>query len=531
MPIKDNLKTVLVIGAGPSVVGHGTEHNLAAWKACRLLRKNGIRVVALDSNPASLALENDASDCGYVEPLTEATIRKIIEKERPNAILPIAGGQIALTLCSQAAESIRAAGIVVLGLSLEAISSVGDRLCFAGLAKEAGGAVLPSEAAASPEEAAAAVPKVGGFPVVLRPFCVTAGTGSSVVYNHEELKESTFRATKNSPVRTTLVERAVLGWKEAICQVLRDSAGNSVVAGIIETIDPMGVHTGDSAAVFPAQTFSGKQLETIAALACSIADRVGLEGSADIEFAINPRDPGEIVVMEMNPCISRCSAMISFATGFSTVEAAVRLALGEALAEVCPDPPEPKAVAVRVPQFAFEKFPAARLELGTSMKSIGESMALGSTFREAFQKALRGPIGGRDGFGFDSRDRFLATEDGDLKRKLSASQPGNFFYIKPAMELGMSIAEIAAASGIDVFFLRELRALLDTARSMQRHELTADLLRKAKSEGFSDAQIAAIVGQTPAGIAALRAERGCVRVCVPAVRAPCARCARADAAL
>jgi len=507
MPSKENLKKILVIGAGPTVVGHGTEYNLAAWIACRLPREKGITVVALDSNPASLALESDSSDVRYVEPLTACTVRKIIEKERPDAILPIAGGQTALTLCSQAADCLRANGVAVLGLSLEAIESTGDRLRFAELAVQAGGTVLPSAAASSPEEAAAAASKIGGFPVVLRPFFVVAGTGSSVVYNLEELKENTFRAIKHSPVKTTLVEHAALGWKEVICQVLRDRDDNAAVAGIIETIDPMGVHTGDSAAVFPAQSLSKKQLETVSALACSIARKAGIEGSADIEFAIDPRDPDNVVVMEMNPYISRCSAMISFATGFSTIEAAVRLALGEPLSAVCPEPLEPKAVAVRVPRFSFEKFPSAKLELNTSMKSVGEAMALGGTFREAFQKALREPIGGRDGFGFDGRDILPAAEDpAELRRKLSAAQPGNYYYIKPAMDSGMCMPEIAAATGIDRFFLKELSALLETARSLQRHELSAELLRKARSEGFSISQIATITGRKPDDVAVLCAE-------------------------
>ncbi|HUW33693.1 MAG TPA: carbamoyl-phosphate synthase large subunit [Planctomycetota bacterium] len=508
MPNDVTTQTILVIGSGPTTVGHGTEYNLAAWKACRTIKRAGHRVIALDNTPASLIIHE--ADRAYVEPLTADTIRRIIDKEHPSAILPVADGQTGLNLCMQVADDLEAQGVAVLGIPPDMIRAVGDRVAFAELVEKAGGRSLPSESATSPEQAAAAASRLG-FPVVLRPFYVIAGPGSSVVYNFEELKDSTFRAIKHSPVAKTLIEKAALGWREVICQVLRDCRGNCIVAGIIETIDPMGVHSGDSAAVFPAQSLTKAQLGTISEVSRKLAGLAGITSSADIEFAVNPRDPAEIVVMEMNPGITRFSALISFATGFSTVDAAIRLALCEQLAAVCPQPPQPSAVAVRVPRFAFEKFPGARTELNTVMKSIGESIGLGGSFREAFQKALRGLATGRDGIGFDGHEKTVASEEAtELRKRLSPSQPDNFFHIKSALELGMSVNDVAAATGIAPFFINEIRALLDMARQLQRHELTADLLRMAKAEGFSDAQIAVITGRAPAEIAELRTKAGVV---------------------
>ena len=508
MPTDATTQTILVIGSGPTTVGHGTEYNLAAWKACRAIKRAGHRVIALDNTPSSLIIHE--ADRACIEPLTADTIRKIISQERPSAILPIADGQTGLNLCMQVADDLAAQGVAVLGIPPDMIRAVGDRVSFAELVKKAGGRSLASEAATSPEQAAAAASRLG-FPAVLRPFYVIAGPGSSIVYNLEELKDSTFRAIKHSPVGKTLIEKAALGWREVICQVLRDCHGGCIVAGIIETIDPMGVHSGDSAAVFPAQSLTKAQLDTISEVSRNLASLAGITSSADIEFAINPRDPAEIVVMEMNPGITRFSALISFATGFSTVDAAIRLALCERLADVCPEPPQPKAVAVRVPRFAFEKFPGARIELNTVMKSIGESIGLGGSFREAFQKALRGLVTGRDGIGFDGREKTFAPEEAaELRKKLAPSQPDNFFYIKSALELGMGVNQIAAAAGISPFFINEIRALLDVARQLQRHELTADLLRKAKADGFSDAQLAAITGKPLAEIVELRTKAGIV---------------------
>ena len=527
MPSKDELKTVLVIGSGPTAVGHGTEYNHAAWKACRLIKQSGRAVIALDSTPSSLATYT--ADRAYIEPLTADILRKLLEKERPDAILPIAAGRTGLNLCMQVADLLEARGIAALGVTPGAIRAAGDRTVFAELVKQAGGLTLAAEAVASPEQAAAVAARLG-FPLVLRPFFVVGGTGSSVVYNLEELKERTFRAIKHSPVGKTLVEKAALGWREVICQVLRDGLGQCVVAGIVETIDPMGVHSGDSTAVFPSQSLSRKQIDRISDLARKLASLAQISASTDIEFAINPRDPTEVVVMEMNPCITRCSAMISIATGFSTVEAAVRLALGDTLADLLPPSPAhpatpssslpvPPVVAVRVPRFSFEKFPDAQIELDTVMKSIGESIGLGGSFREAFQKALRGSMCERDGFGFDGRDRsFSAEELTELRRKLLATQPDNYFYIKSALELGMGVAEIASATGIDPFFINEMRALLDVARQLQRQEPSAEMLRRAKSEGFSDAQIANITSRTPEEITAMR--EGCgVVAAYPAVAA------------
>jgi len=508
MAPNDAIKKILVIGSGPTAVSHGTQLTQAAWKACRLLRDKGFTVVAVDSNPASPALDDDACHQSYIEPITTDILARIIDKERPDAVLPVAGGQNGLNLCMQLAEDLRAAGVEVLGITPESIRLVGDRARFARLVEKIGGRALPSAPATSPEQAAAAVNELG-FPLVLRPFFSTAGTGSSIVYNLEELKDCTFRAIKNSLAGTTLVEKAALGWKEAICHVLRDRAGRSLVIGIVEEVDPMGVHSGDSVAVFPSQTLSGSERTRIEDLARKLTDAVGIEGTAEIEFAVNPEDPADVVVVEMNPWITPSSQIISFACGFSIIEAAVRLSLGESLAEVCPEAPSPAAVAVKAPRFSFQKFPAAKRELDTSMKSIGESVALGDTFREALQKALRGPIGGRDGFAFDNLDRPTPVEDsGDLKRKLAKPNPDRYFQIKAAFDLGIGVSHVASLTGIDAFFIGEMKALFDTAREILRNDLSADLLRRAKADGFSDAQIAKITGRSVEQITALREKSG-----------------------
>ena len=501
------MKKILVIGSGPTAVGHGTELNLAAWKACRLLLKAGLQAVVLDSTPASLALDSGAA-ARYVEPLTAPTLKRVLEFERPDAVLPITGGQEALNLCLQLSDDLRAMHVDVLGLPAESIRNIGDRAAFAQLVERAGGRVLPCERAASPEEAAAAAARIG-FPVVLRPFFVAAGTGSSIVYNHEELKESTFRAVRNSPAGKTLVQKAALGWRQVICQVLRDGAGRTVSLGVIECVDALGVHSGDSLAVFPSQSLGDKQLEAVQSLARALADLAAITGSADVEFAIDPKDPSGIAVMEMNPGITRCCTIVRCATGFSVIDAAVWLALGERLDAVCPSPPEPKAVAVRAPRFSFEKFPAAKRELDTSMKSVGEVVALGRTFREAFQKVMRGPVNGRDGFGYDAADCTPAAEEAaELRAGLATAQPGRYFHFKAAIELGMSNAQIAAISAVDQFFVGELRALVDTARLLQQRGTASDMLRRAKADGFSDGQIAVITGRAPGEVAALREQAG-----------------------
>jgi len=482
------IKKVLVIGSGPTAVGHGTQLTRAAWQACRLLKRAGLVVVVMDSNPASPALDDDACHNSYIEPLTADTVARILAAERPDGFFPAAGGQNALNLCMHLSDDLRDAGAVVLGITPESIRSVGDRARFAQAAKNAGGRTLDSAMATSPEQAAAAAERLG-FPIVLRPFFATAGTGSSIVYNLEELKDCTFRAIKNSPAGATLIEKAALGWKEARCLVLRDRSGKSAIAGIIEDVDPMGVHSGDSVSVFPSQTLGERQRGHMADLAAKLAGVAGIEGAADVEFAVNPEDPEEIVVVEMNPWITTSSQIVSFACGFSVVEAAVRLSLGEDLAEACPEISPAVVVAVRAPRFAFEKFPSARCELGTSMKSIGESLGLGGTFREALQKALRGPLGTRDGFGFDDQDRPPAPEDaGEVRQRLAKPQPDRYFDIKSAFDLGMGVGHVAVLTGIDSFFVSEMKALFDAAREISRSGASGDALRRAKADGFSDAR-------------------------------------------
>jgi len=508
MPGKQVNSKILVIGSGPTTVGHGTENLRAAWKAARLLKEAGHCVVVVDSCPASLAL--DACDVPCVEPLTPDILEQVIAREQPDAILPIAGGQRALNLCVRLSGKLDEAGVEVLGIGPEAIMTVGDRARFGDLVRQAGGASLPAEKAGSPEQAAAAAERLG-FPIALRPYLAAAGAGSSIAYNLEELKDFTLRAIKNSPAGATLVQKAALGWKEITCHVLRDASGRAVVAGIIEDVDPMGVNSGDSVSVFPAQTLFDAQTQRIAELAVKLAGLAGLAGSADVKVAINPQSPDEMVVTEMTPCITTSNEMISFATGFSTLEAAIRLALGGSMAEICPQVPRPAAVAVKVPRFSFEKFPDATRELTMSMKSVGESVALGATFREALQKALRGPAGRRDGFGYDELDRPAAIEDsGSLRKELARPQPDRVFAVKSALELGMSVSQLASITSIDPFFLQEMKALTDTARRLSRNKLTADLLKQAKADGFSDAQIARITSTSEEEVASLRATHGIV---------------------
>src|SRR5918999_3757982 len=414
MPKRNDLKRVLVIGSGPIVIGQAAEFDYSGTQACKALRAEGLEVVLVNSNPATIMTDPELADATYVEPLTPEMVEQIIVKEKPDAILPTVGGQTALNLAVALAERgiLERHGVMLIGASIEAIQVAEDRLKFRDAMREIGVDVPRSGVATSMSEALALVEQVG-FPAIIRPSFTLGGVGGGIAYNVEEFREVAGRGLDLSPVHQILVEESVIGWKEFELEVMRDVADNYVVICSIENIDPMGVHTGDSITVAPALTLTDKEYQRMRDMARRIIRRVGVEtGGSNIQFAVNPAD-GRVVAIEMNPRVSRSSALASKATGFPIAKIAAKLAVGYRLDELRNDitretpacfEPTIDYVVTKVPRWAFEKFPEADPTLTTQMKSVGETMAIGRTFKESLQKALRGLETGRFGIGCDRND-------------------------------------------------------------------------------------------------------------------------------
>src|SRR6188472_341457 len=434
MPKRTDIKRVLVIGSGPIVIGQACEFDYSGTQACKALRAEGLEVILVNSNPATIMTDPELADRTYVEPLTPEVLAKIIERERPDAVLPTVGGQTALNLAVALGEdgTLEKYGVELIGAQIESIKVAEDRLLFRDAMKEIGSDVPESVYAKSMAEAMAAV-DVLGFPIIIRPSFTMGGVGGGIAYNIEEFKEIAGRGLDFSPVHEVLLEESVIGWKEYELEVMRDKGDNFVVICSIENVDPMGVHTGDSITVAPALTLTDKEYQRMRDLARRIIRRVGVEtGGSNIQFAINP-DNGRIIVIEMNPRVSRSSALASKATGFPIAKIAAKLALGYHLDEIPNDitrltpasfEPTIDYVVVKVPRWAFEKFPRADRTLTTQMKSVGEAMAIGRTFKEAFMKAFRslelgssGPLLGQT----TKRPETMSEEEeeGALQRELS----------------------------------------------------------------------------------------------------------------
>jgi carbamoyl-phosphate synthase large subunit len=517
MPRRDDIHKILVLGSGPIVIGQACEFDYSGTQAARALRDEGYRVVLVNSNPATIMTDPGLAHRTYLEPLTVSSVAKIIERERPDALLPTVGGQTALNLAVKLAETgiLKESGTRLLGARLDAIRVAEDRRLFRS-AMIAEDIDVPRAFLAASVDAAVAEAAALGFPLVVRPSFTLGGEGGGLAFNVEELREAVARGINASPVNEVLVEEGVVGWKEYELEVMRDKRDRFVVICSIENIDPMGVHTGDSITVAPAMTLSDQEYQAMRDLARRVIRRVGVEtGGANIQFAVCPAT-GRTVVIEMNPRVSRSSALASKATGFPIAKIAARLAVGLTLDEIQNDitettpasfEPSLDYVVVKVPRFTFKKFPGTPDTLDTQMRSVGEVMAIGGTFAQALQKALRGLEVGRAGLGADGAEWI----DPDLIReRLVTPHPARLFWVRGAFQAGMSVEEIHAASGIDPWFLHQIEGLIELERQLADAEapLSIALLRRAKRAGFSDKQLAHLTGASEEEVRSVRREAG-----------------------
>jgi carbamoyl-phosphate synthase large subunit len=524
MPKRTDIHRILVIGSGPIVIGQACEFDYSGTQACKALKAEGLEVVLVNSNPATIMTDPEIADRTYIEPLTPEILEAIIEREKPDALLPTVGGQTALNLAVALGErgTLEKYGVELIGASVEAIKVAEDRLLFRDAMKEIGADVPSSRYVRSIEEAMAAVDDIG-FPVIIRPSFTLGGVGGGIAYNIEEFREIAGRGIDMSPVHEVLLEESVIGWKEFELEVMRDCADNFVVICSIENVDPMGVHTGDSITVAPALTLTDREYQRMRDLARRIIRRVGVEtGGSNIQFAINPAD-GRIIVIEMNPRVSRSSALASKATGFPIAKIAAKLALGYHLDEIPNDitrltpasfEPTIDYVVVKVPRWAFEKFPRADRTLTTQMKSVGEVMAIGRTFKEAFMKAFRSLELGSSGLLFGQARRggdTLTTEEeeGALQRELSVPNDRRMWAVFRALERGWTVEDLYDATKIDPWFLVQFSQLVELQRSASLvglRGMSTDLLRTLKRAGFSDREIAAALDTDEEAVRSKRAE-------------------------
>jgi carbamoyl-phosphate synthase large subunit len=507
MPRRTDLRRILLLGSGPIVIGQACEFDYSGTQACKALRAEGFEVVLVNSNPASIMTDPDLADRTYIEPLTPEVVARVIERELPDALLPTMGGQTALNLAVALAENgtLDRFGVELIGANLEAIRKAEDRLLFKEAMERIGVAVCPSGIANSLEEAEIVGETIGTYPRVIRPAFTLGGSGGGIAYNPEEFRAICKSGLEASPVSQILIEQSLLGWKEFELEVMRDTADNVVIVCSIENLDPMGVHTGDSITVAPAQTLTDREYQRLRDQSIAIIREIGVDtGGSNIQFAINPAD-GAVVVIEMNPRVSRSSALASKATGFPIAKIAARLAVGYTLDEIINDitgatpacfEPTIDYVVTKIPRFAFEKFRGSAAVLTTSMKSVGEAMAIGRCFEESFQKALRSLETGLAGWGCDRAEP--QPNDGDLDRQLRIPSPERILAVRAAMGAGRSDGEIHRLSGIDPWFLAKLRGLLDAEQRLLTGRALVDLeapaLLELKQLGYSDRQLAWATG-------------------------------------
>ena len=515
MPRRTDIRRILLIGSGPIVIGQACEFDYSGTQAVKALREEGFEVVLVNSNPATIMTDPELADRTYVEPLTPEVLQLVIERERPDALLPTLGGQTGLNLAVALAERgvLDRFGVELIGAKLEAIRKAEDRELFKAAMQKIGLALPCSGYARSLEEALDVIPAVG-YPAIIRPSFTQGGTGGSVAWNPEELEGAIRWGLQQSPIGQVLVEESVIGWKEFELEVMRDLADNVVIVCSIENFDPMGVHTGDSITVAPALTLTDKEYQLMRDAALAIIREIGVEtGGSNIQFAVNPRD-GRLVVIEMNPRVSRSSALASKATGFPIAKIAAKLAAGYTLDELTNDitretpasfEPAIDYCVVKVPRWAFEKFPEADQTLTTQMKSVGEVMAIGRTFKEALQKAIRSLEQDRHGLGLDRP----APDDDTLRDRLRVPNPDRLLYLAEAMRRGVSREELATLTRIDPWFLAQLEELVAFEAVVRASpDLSAETLRRAKRLGFSDRRLAELAGRTEPDIREARRAGG-----------------------
>jgi carbamoyl-phosphate synthase large subunit len=506
MPRRTDLKKILILGSGPIVIGQGCEFDYSGTQACKALREEGYEVVLVNSNPATIMTDPETADRTYIEPLTPEIVEKVIEQERPDALLPTMGGQTALNLAVSLSKNgvLEKYSVELIGAKLPAIEMAEDRLLFKEAMARIGVPVCPSGIASTLAEAQAVAEQIGSYPLITRPAFTLGGTGGGIAYNQEEFETLAQSGIDASPMDQILIEKSLLGWKEYELEVMRDLADNVVIICSIENFDPMGIHTGDSITVAPAQTLTDKEYQRLRDASLRIIREIGVEtGGSNIQFAVNPVN-GDYIVIEMNPRVSRSSALASKATGFPIAKLAAKLAVGYTLDEIPNDitrqtpasfEPTIDYVVTKIPRFAFEKFPGSQSNLTTQMKSVGEAMAIGRTFQESFQKALRSLEIGRFGWGGDRAEELPTLEQ--VKALLRTPSPERVFALRHAMLLGLTVEEIYELTNIDLWFLDKLADLLETEKFLTGKALTdldGETLWQIKRQGFSDRQIAYLTG-------------------------------------
>ena len=515
MPKDTSIKKILVIGSGPIVIGQGCEFDYSGTQACKALREEGYEVVLVNSNPATIMTDPETAPRTYIEPITPEFVEKIIIREKPDALLPTLGGQTALNCAMELHRSgvLERENVRMIGANADAIDRGEDRNLFKEAMIRIGLDVPRSGIAHTMEEARQVARDIGTFPLIIRPAFTLGGMGGGVAYNKTEFEEICARGLDLSPVSEILIEESLIGWKEFEMEVMRDRADNCVVICSIENIDPMGVHTGDSITVAPIQTLTDREYQVMRDASFAVIREIGVEtGGSNIQFAINPAN-GRMIVIEMNPRVSRSSALASKATGFPIAKLAAKLAVGYTLDELSNDitretpacfEPTIDYVVTKVPRFTFEKFKQADEHLTTSMKSVGEAMAIGRTFKESLQKALRSLETGRWGWGFDAKAPQNPSAE-EITRKLAVPTAERIFWIQTAFSSGFSLEEVHQLTQIDPWFLAQMRDLAEAGGRLASLDL-----REAKKLGFSDRQIALARGTTEEAVRQERREQGII---------------------
>jgi carbamoyl-phosphate synthase large subunit len=515
MPKRTDIHKILIVGSGPIVIGQACEFDYSGTQACKALRSEGFETVLVNSNPATIMTDPELADRTYIEPLVPEAVRAIIERERPDALLPTVGGQTALNLAVALAEdgTLETFGVELIGAKLEAIKVAEDRLLFKRAMEEVGLAMPRSGYVRSLEEARGLI-QVVGYPAIIRPSFTLGGTGGGIAYNAEEYDELVNRALAASPVHETLIEQSIIGWKEYELEVMRDLADNVVIICSIENFDPMGIHTGDSITVAPAQTLTDREYQVMRDAAIKVIRKVGVEtGGSNIQFALSPNE-GQLMVIEMNPRVSRSSALASKATGFPIAKIAAKLAVGYTLDEIPNDitlktpacfEPTIDYCVVKIPKWAFEKFPASDPTLGTQMKSVGEVMAIGRTFKESFQKGLRS---------LETRSQYRVPADLDdagLRKRLLVPSAERVHFVMHALTIGYSTEELHELTHIDPWFLDNLRQITETEQELTAkgiEGISGEQLRQAKRMGFSDQRLGQLLATSESAVRRIRKEMG-----------------------
>ncbi len=520
MPKRTDIKSILIIGAGPIVIGQACEFDYSGTQACRALKAEGYRIILVNSNPATIMTDPEMADATYIEPITPEVVAKIIERERPDALLPTMGGQTALNTAMKLDEMgvLAKFGVEMIGAKREAISMAEDRGLFR-QAMERLGLEMPKSGVAHSLAEAREVLATTGLPAVIRPSFTMGGTGGGIAYNRDEFEEIVSRGLEASPTREVLIDESALGWKEYEMEVVRDTKDNCIIICSIENIDPMGIHTGDSITVAPALTLTDKEYQAMRNASIAVLREIGVEtGGSNVQFGINPRD-GRMVVIEMNPRVSRSSALASKATGFPIAKVAARLAVGYTLDELMNDitgvtpasfEPTIDYVVTKIPRFTFEKFPGAEALLTTAMKSVGEAMSIGGTFQESLQKALRSMETGLTGLNDIAMPGLSGDRNADRETMfaaLSRPTPDRLLVAAQCLRNGLSVADVATASKFDPWFLEQIKGIIDTEAGIRANGLPTDRagLMKLKQMGFSDPRLAELAGKKASDVSALRA--------------------------